>query len=101
MAQIPLLKAVVVEVAEAGDVGAGLLKLVEGLELAAVVERHSDEAAARYPGITTYHTLDQMLADESLELIVVATPNETHFRLAKQLLAAGIVAPIPAPRQMA
>ena len=62
---------------------------VEGLELAAVVERSSREAEARYPGIATYPSLEAMLADESLSLIVVATPNTSHVTLAQQALAAG------------
>lgn len=66
-----------------------LISSVEGLELAAVVERHSDEAAARYPGIVTYRSLDAMLAEGSLDLIVVATPSGTHFDVARQVIAAG------------
>ncbi len=66
-----------------------LVSSVDGLELAAVVERNSDNAAARYPGITTYRTLQAMLADASLELIVVATPSGTHFDVAREVLAAG------------
>lgn len=65
---------------------APLLASVEGLELAAVVERSSDNAAARYPGITTYRTVDEMLADSSIKLIVVATPNSTHFEIALRAL---------------
>jgi predicted dehydrogenase len=61
---------------------------VEGLELAAVVERSSREAEARYPGIATYPSLEAMLADESLSLIVIATPNTSHVPLAHQALAA-------------
>jgi len=68
---------------------APLLSSVEGLELAAVVERNSDTAAARYPGITVYRSLEAMLADTSLGLFVLATPNGTHFPLAKQLLKVG------------
>ena len=66
-----------------------LLSSVEGLQLAAVVERHSDNAAKRYPGIATYRTLESMLADSSLGLFVVATPNESHFEVARQILKAG------------
>ena len=66
-----------------------LISSVPGLQLAAVVERHADEAAARYPGITTYRSADAMLADPSLHLIVVATPSGTHFDVARQVLAAG------------
>ncbi len=68
---------------------APLLSSVEGLELAAIVERTTNNAAERYPGITTYRTLDAMLADASLSLIVVTTPNESHFKFARQALEAG------------
>jgi predicted dehydrogenase len=68
---------------------APLISSVEGLELAAVVERSSNKAAERYPGIVTYRTLDEMLADPSLDLFVVATPSGTHFQVARQILEAG------------
>jgi scyllo-inositol 2-dehydrogenase (NADP+) len=68
---------------------APLISSVEGLELAAVVERNSDTAVARYPGITVYRSLEDLLADASLGLFVLATPNGTHFPLAKELLKAG------------
>lgn len=68
---------------------APLLSSVEGLELAAVLERTSKKAAERYPGITTYRSLAEMLADASLGLFVVASPNGTHYALAKEILAAG------------
>ncbi len=66
-----------------------LISSVEGLELAAVVERSSNQAAARYPGIVTYRSLEEMLADSSLDLFVVATPSGTHFQVARQILNAG------------
>lgn len=68
---------------------APLLASVEGLELAAVVERHSNHAAQRYPGIATYRTVEAMLEDDSLGLFVVATPSGSHFSIAHQLLDAG------------
>lgn len=68
---------------------APLISSVEGLELAAVVERNSDNAAQRYPGITTYRSLEAMLADSSLDLLVVATPSGTHFEVTRQILEAG------------
>ena len=40
---------------------APLISSVEGLELAAVLERHTDQAAARYPHIVTYRSLEEML----------------------------------------
>jgi scyllo-inositol 2-dehydrogenase (NADP+) len=66
-----------------------LLSSVEGLELAAVVERTSNKAVERYPGIMVYRSLEAMLADASLQLFVVATPNGTHYAVAKEILSAG------------
>jgi len=66
-----------------------LLSSVEGLELAAVMERTSNKAVERYPGITVYRSLEAMMADASLQLFVVATPNGTHFAVAKEILSAG------------
>jgi predicted dehydrogenase len=45
--------------------------------------------AARYPEARLTADFDEMLADESLEAIVVATPVVTHAELAKQALEAG------------
>ena len=67
---------------------APLITAVEGLELAAVVERSSRNAEAAYPGITTYPSLEAMLGDATLELIVVATPDNLHVQHARQVLAA-------------
>src|SRR5215469_4235433 len=65
-----------------------LISSVEGLELAAVVERTSNKAAERYPGITTYRTLEELLTDASIKLVVIATPNGSHFPIAMQALEA-------------
>lgn len=66
-----------------------LLSSVEGIQLAAVMERSSTRASQRYPRITTYRSLEEMLADNSLGLFVVATPSVTHFDVARQVLRAG------------
>jgi len=68
---------------------APMISAVEGLELAAVVERSGRTAEQAYPGITTYPSLDAMLGDATIELIVIATPNTTHAPFAMQALAAG------------
>ncbi len=67
---------------------APLISSVEGLELAAVVERSSDHAEQRYPGITIYRSVDELLADSTIKLAVVATPNATHFEIAMRVLEA-------------
>jgi len=67
---------------------APLISSVDGLELAAVVERSTNNAAERYPGITTYRSVEELLADASIKLVVVATPNSTHFPIAMRALEA-------------
>jgi predicted dehydrogenase len=68
---------------------APLVSSVEGYELVSVVERTTDLAEARYPGIRTVRTLEELLLDSSLHLIVIATPGSTHFDFAHKALEAG------------
>lgn len=55
----------------------------------AVVERHEKKAAKRYPGVISYNSVDELLADDDIELVVVNTPNDTHFDFAAKALNAG------------
>ena len=68
---------------------APLVSSVEGFELAGVLERQTNLAAERYPGIVTYRTFGELLADSSLSLVILATPSGTHYDLARQALEAG------------
>src|SRR5665213_3521870 len=62
---------------------------VPGLELSVIVQRHGDNAAADYPKTRIVRTVEEVFADPAIDLIVVGTPNETHFELAKAALEAG------------
>jgi len=44
---------------------------------------------ANYPQVRVVRTLDELLADEGIQLCVVATPNDSHFELARACLLAG------------
>ena len=59
-----------------------------GFNLYAVWERSKKTAAAICPGIISFDTLDAMLADEAIDLVIVNTPNYTHFEFAKKALLA-------------
>src|SRR5579871_2661123 len=59
------------------------------LRLTHIVQRHGDEAANAYPQVKIVRSLDDLLADASVELVVVATPNSTHFEIAQRALRAG------------
>jgi predicted dehydrogenase len=60
-----------------------------GFKLKAVVERHNKKAAQRYPDIISYSSIDELLADDEIELIIVNTPNYAHFEHACMALLAG------------
>src|SRR6201982_3836094 len=68
---------------------APMIRGVRGMELACVLERHTDNAKQRYPEVRIARSLEEMLSDETINLCVVATPNDTHFSYAKPSLEAG------------
>ncbi|TYP97572.1 putative dehydrogenase [Tenacibaculum adriaticum] len=51
-------------------------------ELHAVVERNEKKAHIVYPNIISYDSVDELLADPDIELVIVNTPNATHFEFA-------------------
>jgi scyllo-inositol 2-dehydrogenase (NADP+) len=65
------------------------ISAVPGLELTAIVQRTGDAAAKAYPSARILRSADEALADPTIDLVVVATPSETHFDLAAQALQAG------------
>jgi predicted dehydrogenase len=68
---------------------AAFISAVSGLELAAIVQRKGDESAKAYPKATIYRSVEEMLADTSIQLVSVTTSNQTHFEIGRQSLLAG------------
>ncbi len=62
---------------------------VPGLELSAIVQRHGDNAAADYPGAQILRSTHEAFEDPTIDLIVVATPNDSHVEMARLALQAG------------
>ena len=60
-----------------------------GFKLHSVWERSKNLAEQKYPGVITHRTLEDLLDDDELELVVVNTPNYTHYEYAKKALQAG------------
>lgn len=60
-----------------------------GFKLHSVTERTQKKASADYPGIISYDTIDDLIADEQIELIIINTPNYTHYDYAQKSLKAG------------
>jgi len=59
-----------------------------GLELAAVVQRSGDDALQKFPRIRLYRSIEELLDDSTIRLVVVATPSASHFEVAQQCLQA-------------
>jgi scyllo-inositol 2-dehydrogenase (NADP+) len=68
---------------------APFLNLNPGFNLYSVLERSKDLASAEYPDIRIRRSLDELLGEEAVELVIVNTPSYTHFELAKKALMAG------------
>ena len=60
-----------------------------GYDLKFVVERTKNNAAARYPNISTLRSFDRLLEETEVELVVVNTPDVTHYEYTKKALLAG------------
>jgi len=68
---------------------APFLTTMPEFELVAVVERNSELSKEKYPWITVYKNIEDLLKDDRIELVVITSPNETHFPYAKMVLEAG------------
>lgn len=69
---------------------APLIRAAAGLRLAAVSSRDAAKVHARLGADVTVHAdAAALIADPTIELVVIASPNPTHYPLALQALAAG------------
>lgn len=60
-----------------------------GFHFYGVLERSKNLAQEKYPDVKVFRTLEEMLADNNIELVVVNTPNITHYEITKLALLAG------------
>lgn len=59
------------------------------LQLAAIQSSRAAEASAAWPEARIYAHPEELLATDDIDLVVIATPNDTHFPLAQAALLAG------------
>lgn len=70
---------------------APIIKGVEGLNLSAVFERREENIRIinkLYPGTKVTQEISEILEDESIDLVIVATTNATHYTIARDVLEA-------------
>ncbi|MDD2797499.1 MAG: Gfo/Idh/MocA family oxidoreductase [Bacteroidales bacterium] len=67
---------------------APLLHANPAFELSAICERSKNEASALYPTIKTVNSFAELISIEEIELIIVNTPDTTHYEFCKVALLA-------------
>lgn len=69
---------------------ARILSMPEEFRLTGIYDIDADRAAlSRSRGIRSYDTLDELLADESVRTVIIATPNNFHKELSIRALRSG------------
>lgn len=68
---------------------APLISAAPGLALAAISSREPDRVRAAWPGVAALRSPEDLFARPEIELVVIPTPNATHYPLALAALAAG------------
>ena len=68
---------------------APIISVVPGLRLRAILQRSGDDSARLYPEARLVKSMDELLSIEGIKLVVIATPNTSHYLLARQCLLAG------------
>ena len=63
--------------------------VMPGYTLTAVLERHDPKAPGLYPGTRSVQSIEELLEDKEIELVVITTPNDTHFDYAARALRSG------------
>ncbi len=68
---------------------APLIKSVGELKLVGIYSNSAEKVWADLPDVTVSARMDNLLEQTNADLVVIATPNVTHFPLAKEALLAG------------
>jgi len=68
---------------------APLLSVNPGFKIISILERKRNLSRERYPGIKIVRNYSELLSDDSIELVIVNTPDRFHFQMAREALQAG------------
>lgn len=68
---------------------APFLHLHEGFLLKGAWERSKKKIQNDYPYVKSYASLEEIISDDTIDLVVVNTPIDTHYTYAKKVLEAG------------
>ncbi len=68
---------------------APLLAAHPGFRMKSILQRTQTIAATHYPDVRVVRTLEEIIGDPEIELVIVNTPNATHLDFASMALEAG------------
>jgi len=68
---------------------APLLQALTEYDIVKVMSRNPQKVAQTLGAVQVVKTLEDVLADETIELVIITTPNTLHYKMAKQSLLAG------------
>ncbi len=87
---MPAIKTAILSFGMSGRVfHAPFIALNPGFELVGILERTQSLSLEFYPTIKIYRSIEEVLNDESIELVIVNTPTNTHYEYTKKVLLAG------------
>lgn len=62
------------------------LHIIPEFEVVSILERTRSESQKQFPHVKVVRDIDELVADPTLDLIVITTPNETHLPYATKAL---------------
>lgn len=65
------------------------LSTMSEYQVVSILERHGSLSREKYPATTLVRSIDEMVSDQTIDLVVITTPNDTHFPYAQTALLAG------------
>jgi scyllo-inositol 2-dehydrogenase (NADP+) len=68
---------------------APMISAVEGLELSIIYTSNEEKVRLTYPDVQTTTNLNEIWDRSDIELVVISTPNTSHYELARCALEAG------------
>lgn len=68
---------------------APFLATMPEFKLSCILERHNNHSQEKYPFAEVVKSFDELISKPELDVIVITTPNSTHFEYAQKALLAG------------
>ncbi|MFC5528079.1 oxidoreductase [Cohnella yongneupensis] len=66
-----------------------IIQRIEGMRLKAIVSSNAEKVNRDYPDVEVFDDVDSMLLRGEIDLVVICTPNTTHYEFAKKAILAG------------